>query len=59
MTHRSHIHFLLNGQAVSVAEVCADQTLLDYLRLNRRLTGTKEGCAEGDCGACAALLTGA
>ncbi|MCK0140702.1 xanthine dehydrogenase small subunit [Aliiroseovarius sp. F47248L] len=56
MTHRSHIHFLLNGQAVSVAEVCADQTLLDYLRLNRRLTGTKEGCAEGDCGACTVLV---
>lgn len=56
MTHRSHIHFLLNGQAVSIEGVSADQTLLDFLRLNRRLTGTKEGCAEGDCGACTVLV---
>lgn len=56
MTHRSHIHFLLNGQAVSIEDVRADQTLLDFLRLNRRLTGTKEGCAEGDCGACTVLV---
>ncbi len=56
MTHRSHIHFLLNGQAVSIEDVSADQTLLDFLRLNRRLTGTKEGCAEGDCGACTVLV---
>lgn len=56
MTHRSHIHFLLNGQTVSIADVGADQTLLDYLRLNRRLTGSKEGCAEGDCGACTVLV---
>ncbi len=56
MTYRSHIHFLLNGQPVTVADVAADQTLLDFLRLNRRLTGTKEGCAEGDCGACTVLV---
>lgn len=53
---RTHIHFLLNGEPVSAADVSASQTLLDFLRLNRRLTGTKEGCAEGDCGACTVLV---
>ena len=56
MTYRTAISFILNGTEVSVADVGAHQTLLDYLRLNRRLTGTKEGCAEGDCGACTVLV---
>ncbi|WP_299638084.1 xanthine dehydrogenase small subunit [uncultured Ruegeria sp.] len=56
MTHRTHIRFVLNGKDVSVPNVSADQTLLDFLRLERRLTGTKEGCAEGDCGACTVLV---
>ncbi len=50
------IHFILNGKDVSVENVGANQTLLDFLRLERRLTGTKEGCAEGDCGACTVLV---
>lgn len=56
MTYRNHIHFLLNGKPVTVADAGADQTLLDFLRLTKRLTGTKEGCAEGDCGACTVLV---
>ena len=46
------IEFLLNGKRISIAELPPTTTLLEYLRDNRRLTGTKEGCAEGDCGAC-------
>jgi len=56
MTHRTEIRFLLNGADTRVADVPADKTLLDYLRLERRLTGSKEGCAEGDCGACTVLV---
>lgn len=53
---RSEIRFLLNGTRVALSDVRPDRTLLDYLRLERRLTGTKEGCAEGDCGACTVLV---
>lgn len=56
MTYRRDIRFVLNGTNVSVPTVAASQTLLDFLRLERRLTGTKEGCAEGDCGACTVLV---
>lgn len=56
MQERHEIHFLLNGQPVSLPDVGASQTLLDFLRINRRLTGSKEGCAEGDCGACTVLV---
>ncbi|MDM9628920.1 xanthine dehydrogenase small subunit [Rhizobium sp. S152] len=50
------IRFILNGEDVSLKDVRPTETLLDYLRLQRRLTGTKEGCAEGDCGACTVLV---
>ncbi|TBN43731.1 xanthine dehydrogenase small subunit [Paracoccus subflavus] len=50
------LRFLLNGQPITLAEVGASDTLLDFLRIDRRLTGTKEGCAEGDCGACTVLV---
>ncbi|NHF74234.1 xanthine dehydrogenase small subunit [Paracoccus xiamenensis] len=52
----SPIRFLLNDAEVTLTEVAPDDTLLDFLRLNRHLTGTKEGCAEGDCGACTVLV---
>lgn len=50
------IRFLLNGEYVALADVPPDLTLLDWLRLDRRLRGSKEGCAEGDCGACTVLV---
>ncbi|WP_424942215.1 xanthine dehydrogenase small subunit [Aliiroseovarius crassostreae] len=50
------ITFLLNGESVHVSGVDPTQTALDWLRDTRKLTGTKEGCNEGDCGACTVML---
>ncbi|MBI5498083.1 MAG: xanthine dehydrogenase small subunit [Deltaproteobacteria bacterium] len=49
------IRFTLNGQSVEERGIAPTTTLLNYLR-HRGLTGTKEGCAEGDCGACTVAL---
>ncbi len=46
------IRFTLNGALHETGEVSPTTTMLDYVRENLHLTGTKEGCAEGDCGAC-------
>ncbi|CUJ84038.1 Carbon monoxide dehydrogenase small chain [Ruegeria denitrificans] len=51
------ITFLLNGETVELADVDPTATLLDWLREDQGLTGTKEGCNEGDCGACTVMVT--
>ena len=51
------VSFKVNGRDVEVLTV-ARRTLLDLLRDELRLTGTKECCAEGECGACTVLLNG-
>jgi aerobic carbon-monoxide dehydrogenase small subunit len=55
---KSDITLVVNGKAVTV-RAFAIERLLDVLRIQIGLTGTKEGCGEGECGSCSVLVDGA
>jgi xanthine dehydrogenase small subunit len=57
LTLNQGLSFCLNGEPISLTNVSPTQTLLKYLQHSGR-TGTKEGCGDGDCGACTVVVLG-
>ena len=57
MPRTTAVNFIVNGRAVTV-KTDAQRSLLEVLREDLKLTGTKYGCGEGACGACAVLIGG-
>jgi len=55
---KDHLEFWLNNERVVEDNTVGTTTLLRFLRDKKSLTGTKEGCAEGDCGACTVVVVG-
>ena len=54
--YRRTLQFVLDGEVIEESAVDPTRTLLQYLREDLQRTGTKEGCAEGDCGACTVVV---
>lgn len=52
------INFVLNGNPVSLRDIDPMRRLIDLLREDFSLRGTKEGCGEGECGACTVIMNG-
>lgn len=56
MSDDAAIRFILDGEVIQIRDVDPTRTVLQYLREDLRRKGTKEGCAEGDCGACTVVI---